>query len=52
VPLVPAGIKGTDGLRRLARWQVRYGSPVELSDDAAETTARLMVAIHELEDSL
>jgi len=52
VPLVPAGIKGTDGLRRLARWQVRYGSPVELSDDAAETTERLMVAIHELEDSL
>jgi 1-acyl-sn-glycerol-3-phosphate acyltransferase len=52
VPLVPAGIKGTNGLRRLERWQVRYGAPVELSDDAAETTARLMAAIHELEASL
>jgi 1-acyl-sn-glycerol-3-phosphate acyltransferase len=52
VPLIPAGIKGTNGLRQLERWRVRYGAPVELSDDAAETTARLMDAIHELEASL
>ncbi len=52
VPLVPAGIKGTNGLRRLERWRVRYGSPVEVSDSAAETTKRLMAAIHELEESL
>ena len=52
VPLVPAGIKGTNGLRRLERWRVRYGPPVERSDDAAETTERLMAAIHELESSL
>jgi 1-acyl-sn-glycerol-3-phosphate acyltransferase len=52
VPLVPAGIKGTDGLRRFERWQVRYGPPVQVSDDAAETTERLMAAIHELEASL
>ena len=26
VPLVPAGIKGTDGLRRLEQWRVRYGA--------------------------
>jgi len=52
VPLVPAGIKGTNGLRRLERWRVRYGTPVELSDDPAETTARLMDAIHALEASL
>lgn len=52
VPLVPAGIKGTDGLRRLERWQVRYGAPVELSSDATETTERLMAAIRELEASL
>ena len=52
VPLVPAGIKGTDGLRRLERWRVRYGPPVEVSDSAAETTKRLMAAIHELEESL
>ena len=52
VPLVPAGLKGTNGLRRLERWQVRYGPPIEVSDDAAETTARLMAAIRELEASL
>jgi len=52
VPLVPAGIRGTNGLRRLERWQVRYGTPVEVSDDPAETTERLMAAIHELEASL
>jgi 1-acyl-sn-glycerol-3-phosphate acyltransferase len=52
VPLVPAGIRGTDGLRQLERWQVRYGAPVPVSDDPAETTERLMAAIHELEASL
>jgi 1-acyl-sn-glycerol-3-phosphate acyltransferase len=52
VPLVPAGIKGTDGLRRLQRWRVAYGAPVEVSDNATETTRRLMAAIHELEASL
>jgi 1-acyl-sn-glycerol-3-phosphate acyltransferase len=49
VPLVPAGIRGTNGLRRFERWRVRYGAPVEVSDDAAETTERLMTAIHALE---
>jgi 1-acyl-sn-glycerol-3-phosphate acyltransferase len=52
VPLVPAGIRGTNGLRRLERWRVRYGPPVEVSGDAGETTTRLMAAIHELEASL
>jgi 1-acyl-sn-glycerol-3-phosphate acyltransferase len=52
VPLVPAGIKGTDGLRRLQPWRVRYGPPVELGADAAEATTRLMEAIHALEASL
>jgi 1-acyl-sn-glycerol-3-phosphate acyltransferase len=60
VPLVPAGIKGTDGLRRLERWRVRYGPPIELDDlqgrdvgdGAREATDRLMAAIHELEESL
>lgn len=52
VPLVPAGIKGTNGLRRLERWRVRYGAPVEVSDDAAETTVRLMESIHALETEL
>lgn len=60
VPLVPAGVKGTDGLRRLAAWRVRYGAPIDIDDlrgqemtDAARTaTDRLMVQIHKLEESL
>jgi 1-acyl-sn-glycerol-3-phosphate acyltransferase len=52
VPLVPAGIKGTNGLRRLESWRVRYGAPVATSNDPAETTERLMAAIRELEASL
>lgn len=52
VPLVPAGIRGTDGLRRLERLRVRYGEPVAVTDDLTETTERLMQAIHALEESL
>jgi 1-acyl-sn-glycerol-3-phosphate acyltransferase len=60
VPLVPAGIKGTDGLSRLAPWRVVYGKPIDLDDlrgwkpaDAArEATDRLMAEIHRLEGSL
>jgi 1-acyl-sn-glycerol-3-phosphate acyltransferase len=60
VPLVPAAIKGTDGLTRLAALRVRYGSPVR-TDDLADldpqeaarvATDRLMEAIHALEASL
>jgi 1-acyl-sn-glycerol-3-phosphate acyltransferase len=60
VPLVPAGIRGTDQLARLGRLHVRYGPPIELDDlaeldngDAARVaTERLMAAIHQLEESL
>jgi 1-acyl-sn-glycerol-3-phosphate acyltransferase len=60
VPLVPAGIKGTDELSRLAPWRVSYGHPIELddlrdrklSDAAREATQRLMVEIHRLEESM
>jgi 1-acyl-sn-glycerol-3-phosphate acyltransferase len=60
VPLVPVGIKGTDGLRKLRPWRVRYGTPVQLDDlralqpaEAARVaTDRVMAAIHELEASL
>ncbi len=60
VPLVPAGIKGTDGLARLRPLRVRYGAPVPLEDlrngDVREgsliATERLMTAIRELEASL
>ncbi len=60
VPLVPAGIKGTNGLAHLAQLKVRYGSPIELGDlhdldpqqAARVATDRLMEAIHDLEASL
>ena len=60
VPLVPAGIKGTDGLARLSPLRVRYGAPIALDDlddeDVREAsrlaTERLMQAIGELEASL
>jgi 1-acyl-sn-glycerol-3-phosphate acyltransferase len=60
VPLVPAGIKGTDGLARLERLRVRYGRPVpvddlrngDLREGARVATERLMAAISELERSL
>ncbi len=57
VPLVPAGIAGTDRLGRLARLGVAYGRPIPLEDlagreDAPEVaTERLMAAIAELEAS-
>jgi 1-acyl-sn-glycerol-3-phosphate acyltransferase len=57
VPLVPVGVRGTDGLRRLQAWRVRYGAPVETEDlgdlpapEAARiATERVMAAIAELE---
>ncbi len=57
VPLIPAGIVGTDRLGKLARLRVRYGAPLDLSDlagrdDAATVaTERLMAAIAGLEAS-
>jgi 1-acyl-sn-glycerol-3-phosphate acyltransferase len=60
VPLVPAGIKGTDGLTRLRPLRVRYGAQIPLDDldrgDLREAsrlaTERLMRAIADLEASL
>ena len=57
VPLVPAGIVGTDRLGRLAQLRVAFGPPVPLGDlagreDAPQVaTERLMAAIDELEAS-
>ncbi len=57
VPLVPAGIVGTDRLGRLAQLRVAYGEPIALDDlagreDAAQVaTDRLMAAIAVLEES-
>jgi 1-acyl-sn-glycerol-3-phosphate acyltransferase len=57
VPLVPAAIRGTDRLGRLARLRVDYGDPIALDDLAGqdiraasfEATERLMSEIHRLE---
>lgn len=59
VPLVPAGISGTDRLARLGPLRVAYGSPIRVDDvaelaaaEAAEAvTERLRAAILELERS-
>ena len=57
VPLVPAGIVGTDRLGKLAQLRVAYGPPIPLDDlagrdDAPQVaTERLMAAIGELERS-
>jgi 1-acyl-sn-glycerol-3-phosphate acyltransferase len=60
VPLVPAGIAGTDRLARFAPLRVAYGPPVPIDDlrgrdvleVAQEATDRLMAAIDELEASV
>jgi 1-acyl-sn-glycerol-3-phosphate acyltransferase len=52
VPLVPAAIKGTDSLARLARWKIAYGEPIEAGDDPKDTTDRLMREIEMLHDTL
>ena len=60
VPLVPAAIKGTDRLARLARVEIAYGDPVRLDDleglvprDAAQTaTDRMMERIYALHAGL
>jgi len=55
VPLVPAGIAGTDRIARLPRLRVVYGPPVPLADVASRedaplvATERLMEAIRRLE---
>lgn len=57
VPLVPAALRGTDGIRRLARWEIAFGAPIPLDDltgdDAADVaTQRLWRAIQSLEAQL
>jgi 1-acyl-sn-glycerol-3-phosphate acyltransferase len=51
-PLVPAAIKGTDGLARLRKWKVAYGEPFEPGDDAKAATERLMLEIERLHATL
>jgi 1-acyl-sn-glycerol-3-phosphate acyltransferase len=60
VPLVPVAIRGTDGWRRLRRWQLAFGPPVPLDDlvgrpapeAAREATRRLWECVAELEAEL
>jgi 1-acyl-sn-glycerol-3-phosphate acyltransferase len=60
VPLVPAAVKGTDRLARVARLKVAYGDPIPLDDLEAlapreaqhEATTRLMERIYELRNEL
>jgi 1-acyl-sn-glycerol-3-phosphate acyltransferase len=60
VPLVPAGIAGTDRLARLAQLRVAYGCAIELGDlagvplprAASAATDRLREAVLDLERSL
>ena len=57
VPLVPAGIAGTDRLARLGPLRVAYGAPIDVSDlaplpvgqAARVATDRLAEAVHGLE---
>jgi 1-acyl-sn-glycerol-3-phosphate acyltransferase len=51
-PLVPAAIKGTDRLSRLAKLKVAYGEPFHPDGDAQAATDRLMREIRELHESL
>jgi len=51
-PLVPAAIKGTDRLVRLAKLKVAYGEPFDPGEDAQAATERLMREIDELYDTL
>ena len=51
-PLVPAAIKGSDRLSRLAKLKVAYGEPFEPGEDATVATERLMREIDALYESL
>jgi 1-acyl-sn-glycerol-3-phosphate acyltransferase len=60
VPLIPAALRGTDGWRRLERWEIAFGQAIPLDDLAGqepsrvarEATNRLAHAIVSLELSL
>jgi 1-acyl-sn-glycerol-3-phosphate acyltransferase len=52
VPILPAAIKGTDGLVRLGKLKVVYGEPLPPEGTAQELTDRLMAEIDRLHATL
>jgi 1-acyl-sn-glycerol-3-phosphate acyltransferase len=52
VPIVPAAIKGTDGLARLGKLKVAYGAPLAPEGTPQELTDRLMAEIDRLLETL
>ena len=53
VPLVPAGISGTERLARLGPLRVAYGAPVDLDDlDGLALAERSRVATDRLQESI
>ena len=53
VPLVPAGISGTERLARLGPLRVAYGAPIELDDlDGLPLAERSRVATERLQESI
>jgi 1-acyl-sn-glycerol-3-phosphate acyltransferase len=52
VPILPAAIKGTDGLARLGKLKVVYGEPLPPEGTAQELTERLMAEIDRLHETL
>ena len=48
VPIVPAAVKGTDGLARLAKLKVAYGEPIPPEGTPQELTKRVMAEIDRL----
>jgi 1-acyl-sn-glycerol-3-phosphate acyltransferase len=52
VPLVPAGVKGTDRLSRLGPVRVAYGAPIAAEGTPRDLTDRLMAEIRRLVETL
>jgi 1-acyl-sn-glycerol-3-phosphate acyltransferase len=52
VPLIPAALAGTDGWRRLTRWRVEIGPPVEPLVNARDGTNALAERIAALEAAM
>jgi 1-acyl-sn-glycerol-3-phosphate acyltransferase len=52
VPIVPAAVKGTDGLARIRKLKVAYGDPLPPEGTPQELTERVMAEIDRLYETL